>query len=141
MCSKGLCFILFACVMSASSISDNDVKIVDGNNLIIKDKTMALYAIKAAELGTYCDTTRRKYDCGLIARSALMDMSAGAKIICTQASAPHNKNKYKCLADGYDLSEGMVFTGWAKPLDSAPALFKKLAREAQEKRRGMWRLK
>jgi endonuclease YncB( thermonuclease family) len=120
-------------------VSDNNVSFIDGNNLEINGKPIALYAIEAPALGTLCETGKKQYDCGLIARSSLMDMSAGAKIICDKAPAPYNKEKYKCLSDGYDLSEGMVYTGWAKPLGSAPELFKKLARQAKEKRRGLWR--
>ncbi len=119
---------------------NNDVRFIDGNNLVINGKAIKLYAIKVPGLGTFCDAKKQKYDCGKISRSSLMDMSAGAKIICKQAPAPHSQNKYKCLSNGYDLSEGMVYTGWATPLETAPQLFKKLAREAKEKHRGMWRI-
>lgn len=121
-------------------ISAKDVRIIDGNNLVINGRLISLYGIKAPELGTSCGSNTKTYDCGLIARSSLIDMSAGARIVCTQAPARHNKNKYKCLSNGYDLSEGMVYTGWASPLNSAPQLFKRLAQEAKDKRRGMWRL-
>ena len=121
-------------------ISNSSIRFIDGSNLIINGREIALYAIKAPEMGAPCDPGKQKYDCGLLARSSLMDMSAGATIICNRAPAPHDKNKYKCLSNGYDLSEGMVYTGWAQPLKSAPALFKKLAREAKDKRRGIWRI-
>ncbi len=121
-------------------ISDNDVGFIDGGTLTIKGAPLVLYAIKAPELGSYCNPRLKKYDCGLISKSSLMDMSAGAKITCSPAPAPYSPNKYKCLSNGYDLSEGMVYTGWATPLETAPDLFKKLAREAKEKRRGMWRI-
>ena len=120
-------------------VSDNDVGFIDGGTLTIKGEALVLYAIKAPALGSYCNPRLKKYDCGLISKSSLMDMSAGAKITCSPAPAPHNK-KYKCLSNGYDLSEGMVYTGWATPLETAPDLFKKLAREAKQKRRGMWRI-
>lgn len=120
--------------------SDKNLRYIDGNRLLIKGKEISLYAIKAPELGTFCNPKKRKYDCGKIARSSLMDMSAGAKIICHPVTAPHDPGKFKCTAGGYDLSEGMIYTGWAQPLKSAPAYFKKLARQAREKRRGMWRI-
>jgi len=147
MCFKNLRFLLFA-IMTFSSvgaysepiISNGNIRFIDGNSLIIKGKSISLYAIQAPDLGTLCGTVDKKYDCGLIARSSLMDMSAGATIICDRAPAPHARDKYKCLSDGYDLSEGMIYTGWAKPLGTAPDLFKKLAREAKARRRGMWRI-
>jgi len=121
-------------------ISDNDVGFIDGGTLTIKGASLMLYAIKAPELGSYCNPRLKKYDCGLISKSSLMDMSAGAKITCSPAPAPYSNKKYKCLSNSYDLSEGMVYTGWATPLETAPDLFKTLAREAKEKRRGMWRI-
>jgi len=143
---KNLSFAVSAILISTSVtalggqvVSGGSVRFIDGNNLEINGKPIALYAIEAPDLGTLCETGKKQYDCGLIARSSLMDMSAGAKIVCNNAPAPYNTDKYKCLSDGYDLSEGMVYTGWAKPSDSAPELFKKLARQAREKRRGMWR--
>jgi len=135
----GILIVSSVSVFGGQTVSGDTVRFIDGNNLEINGKPIALYAIKAPVLGTLCQSGANKYDCGLIARSSLMDMSAGAKIICTPASPPHNEAKYKCLSDGYDLSEGMVYTGWARPTDSAPELFKKLARQAREKRRGLWR--
>ena len=146
MCFKksSLTFFTIMIISSVSAygeqiISDNNVRFIDGNSLIIKGKSVSLYGIQAPVLGSLCGSDK-KYDCGLIARSSLMDMSAGATIICDRAPAPHSQDKYKCLSDGYDLSEGMIYTGWAKPLGPAPDLFKKLAREAKARRRGMWRI-
>ncbi len=147
MISRGLSLTLASVVVLISAtaqaqqiVSNNDVGFIDGGTLTIKGKSFALYAIKAPQLGSYCNPRLKKYDCGLISKSSLMDMSAGATIVCSRAPAPYNKDKYKCLSDGYDLSEGMVYTGWATPLETAPDLFKKLAREAKEKPRGMWRI-
>jgi len=135
-----LAMLISATVHAQQIVSDNDVGFIDGGTLTIEGKSFVLYAIKAPQLGTYCNPQVKKFDCGLISKSSLMDMSAGARIICSPAPAPYNDKKYKCLSNGYDLSEGMVFTGWAMPLETAPDLFKKLAREAKEKRRGMWRI-
>lgn len=141
--SYALVAMILLCANTANAeqiVADKNIRFIDGNHLVIKGKTITLYGIRVRELGAPCDTTRKKYDCGLIARSSLMDMSAGAKIVCNQAPTPHDRSKYKCLSNGYDLSEGMVYTGWAKPLSSAPTLFKKLAQEAKDKHRGMWRI-
>ncbi len=136
----GMVMLIPAPAQAQQIVSDNDVGFIDGGTLTIKGRAFALYAIKAPQLGSYCNPRSKKYDCGLISKSALMDMSAGATIVCSPAPAPYNKDKYKCLSDGYDLSEGMVYTGWATPLETAPDMFKKLAREAKEKPRGMWRI-
>jgi len=147
MISKGFSLTLASVAMFISVtahaqqiVSDNDVGFIDGGTLTIKDRSFVLYAIKAPKLGSYCNPRLKKFDCGLISKSSLMDMSVGAKITCSPAPAPYNNKKFKCVSNGYDLSEGMVYTGWATPLETAPDLFKKLAREAKEKRRGMWRI-
>ena len=138
--ASGVMVLISATAHGQQIVSDNDVGFVDGATLTIKGKSFELYAIKAPQLGSYCNPRLKKYDCGLISKSALMDMSVGATIVCSRAPAPYNTEKYKCLSDGYDLSEGMVYTGWAIPLETAPDLFKKLAHEAKEKPRGMWRI-
>ena len=122
--------------LTASAIVANS-----GNSLVIQGKTIQLYGISVAKLGAFCDEQKKKYDCGLMARSSLLDLTAGATVSCQLSGAKLTPNTYKCLANGYDISEGMIYTGWATPTSDAPKLFETLALKAKQRRLGMWRLK
>lgn len=135
-----LAFIASSAAYADQTFTSNNAQTSDGNSLVIDGKTLPLYAIDAPHPGTFCDASRKKYDCGKMARSSLLDLTAGSTVVCKAAGKPHKTNSFRCLSNGYDLSEGMVYTGWATPSSTAPKLFDKLARQAKEKRHGMWRL-
>jgi endonuclease YncB( thermonuclease family) len=70
-----------------------------------------------------------------MARASLLDLTAGARLVCRQAGG----EQYRCTAGGYDLSEGMVYTGWAVPLPGAPPAYARVLADARARPRGIWR--
>ncbi len=53
-------------------------KIIDGDTIELQGQAIRLYGIDAPELGQACTIKERTYDCGLVARTALLDLTAGA---------------------------------------------------------------
>ena len=49
---------------------------------------------------------------------------------------PTNPPAAHCLSNGYDLSAGMVHTGWARATGAA---YREIETKARAARRGMWR--
>ena len=49
----------------------------------------------------------------------------------------------RCSAGGYDLSEGMIYTGWAllppEPEVAMPTVFATIQTQAEERQRGLWK--
>ncbi len=123
-------------------------KIIDGDTLAVQGRVIRLFGIDAPELGQACRIGARAYDCGRIARTALLDLTAGATVRCQLAPAsPENGAEDggadgrigRCTADGYDLSEGMAYTGWAlalRPVSERYVVFEERARAAS---RGLWK--
>ncbi len=114
-----------------------EIRVIDGGRIEVGGTVHTLYGIKAPALGEMCQVRGNRHDCGILARAGLMDLTAGAKVNCKPSNSEPQKSR--CLSDGYDLSEGMVYTGWAVVLPQSPKRLQTLMKEAKAGRRGMWR--
>jgi len=123
---------------SERTIGTGEFGVVDGDTLEIGGERMDLADIVAPEPGRQCLLSGSPRDCGDIARTALLDLTAGAIVECT-AVGSGDDTSYRCRANGYDLSEGMVYTGWALPLEGAPERYWSVLETAMERPRGFWR--
>ena len=120
---------------AADVLTTKTFTVVDGNRIAIDGRELRLDGIIAPELGRQCMLGGKARDCGLIAKAGLLDLTAGATVTCRKAGA----ETHRCTADGYDLSEGMVYTGWAVPLDGAPKAYWRVLKGAQDRPRGFWK--
>lgn len=123
-------------------------RIIDGDSLEVAGRTVDLAGVDAPEIEQRCERRERLYDCGRLAQAALMDLTAGTEVACrllagapTAAAAPPLA---RCSAGGYDLSEGMIYTGWALIPPSPQAGgriegFETIQDKAAEKQRGLWK--
>ncbi len=123
-------------------------KVIDGDTLEVRGKVFRLHGIDAPELGQACAIRSRLYDCGLVARTALLDLTAGAKVVCTlltrssdaPADAPANEGQPgRFAAGGYDLSEGMAYTGWALAQREQTTRYLRFEAQAKSAGRGLWK--
>ncbi len=105
--------------------------VIDAQQLELAGKRWRLPHIHTPRPGDVCAFKDRQIDCGLIAKTALQDLTAGAVVVCDTSDG-------LCRAGGYDLSEGMIYTGWARAAKDAPAKYKKLEKDAKARRRGLW---
>ncbi|MHA1568688.1 MAG: thermonuclease family protein [Alphaproteobacteria bacterium] len=116
-------------------------RIIDGNRLEIGGKRLRLYGVRAPEPGAECLVAGGRQPCGQLARTALMDLAAGADIRClpTGKAGPGTETVAICRAGGYDLSEGMAYTGWAVADREATDVYLGFERTARRRGHGMWR--
>lgn len=112
--------------------------VVSGDSLEVKGHRVRLFGIDAPELGQVCMMAGKTYDCGRIAATALMDLTAGIAVRCLPKQRVEGALVAECYADDYDLSEGMVYTGWALALPAEGRRYKGLENGAKEARRGLW---
>ncbi len=118
-----------------ASVTSGFGEAIDGNTVILNGQRFTLVGIAAPKPGFECTIRGAVRDCGGIARAALLDLMAGAKIECVLATP----RRYRCTANGYDLSEGMVYVGWAVPLSNAPVKYNSELNRAQARNHGLWR--
>lgn len=117
------------------------VQVVDGETLTIKGQAFCLAGIDAPEPGQTCiNRSGKRFDCGRVAGTALMDLTAGARVRCRPTGAKRNRCAIaSCEAGGYDLSEGMVYTGWALPDPATGARYRRYQALAEKRGHGLWR--
>ncbi len=123
---------MFFVLTAASPARAGEATVLRGDLLILDGQRHRLAGIEAPAPGQACILRGRTIDCGRIAASQLMDLTAGADVQCRRRS----DGMSVCTSDGYDLSEGMVHTGWARALNDKRRTLELAARAA---RRGMWR--
>lgn len=115
-------------------------RVVSGDHLEVAGKSLRLAGIDAPEAGQECRLSDRSYDCGRISATALMDLTAGVEVRCRRlGEAGESPATATCFAGDYDLSEGMVYTGWALADPHSGARYKRLEAGAKKARRGLWK--
>lgn len=114
--------------------------VISGDRLELKGRELKLMGIDAPDLAQRCLIKDRLYDCGAVSRTALMDLTAGAEVRCQSLHRADETAHFAiCTAAGYDLSEGMVYTGWAMADPESGDAYTEVQNDAEAKGRGLWR--
>jgi endonuclease YncB( thermonuclease family) len=129
-------WLFLLCALAMPALAGDAVEIVDGDTLLVDGAEVSLFGIAAPELGALCRRGGDESDCGVLARAALLDLTAGAEVVC--AAVGGTPGKVLCRANGYDLSEGMIYTGWATALPGEGRRYVALERRSRDAERGLW---
>lgn len=114
--------------------------VIDGDTLELAGRLLRLQGVDAPELDQRCWLKSRLYDCGRVARTALLDLTAGTEVVCSPVGPGlEGTTLAQCTAGGYDLSEGMAYTGWALSNAEAKPRYRAVEAGAREAGRGLWR--
>ncbi|MFQ5347352.1 MAG: thermonuclease family protein [Rhodothalassiaceae bacterium] len=116
-----------------------EARVEDAATVVVGGQRLRLYGIATPVPGDMCPLRGTRIDCGHVAATALMDLVAGARVVCETLDETADPPRARCLSEGYDLSEGMVYTGWARPLPDAPPALHAAESQAREGRHGLWR--
>lgn len=129
---------LFPQAASAADLAGHPV-IESGDTLRFGDVRVRLTGIEAPRAGAGCSRQGAPFDCARISTTALMDLTAGAVVRCFRLVARDGGVMARCEAGGYDLSEGMTYTGWARawPRDDNP--YRSFETQARARGHGLWR--
>ncbi len=139
--SLALVFLVAAvCPAAAGGELTGVPEVIEGDIIALQGHRLRLDGIDAPEPGQRCLFREKLYDCGEISRSALVDLTAGTEVACTTlGDGPGGTVLARCRAEGYDLSEGMVYTGWALPVDQGEERYSRQKEQAKSKGHGLWR--
>ena len=116
-------------------------KVILGDVLEVQGTRVRLIGIDAPERGQNCRAASgREFDCGHIAVTALMDLTAGVAVRCELTDQIVDDLPVAlCKAGGYDLSEGMVHAGSALASPGNQTIYSKIEKTARKGKHGMWR--
>jgi endonuclease YncB( thermonuclease family) len=115
--------------------------VIDGDTLVIDGEHIRLDGIDAPEREQVCrNSAGASYPCGLMAMARLRQVIDGTRLECVA----HYRDIYRrrvasCTADGKDVSDAMVRSGWA--LDVAlysGGRYLAAETEARGAKRGLW---
>ena len=124
--------------MAADVVGKGDA--IDGDTIVVAEKRFNLEGIDAPELGQRCDWPNGEVPCGDIARTALLDLVAGARVTCrAKGIDAAGETIGRCAADGFDISGNMVHTGWALADRKTGKNYLDIERRAQQAKRGLWK--
>lgn len=118
--------------------------IIDGDSLEVGGHRLDLHGIDAPELGLICRKKNGKsFDCGNVARTALLDLTAGLDVVCVPigeaGATPASPLPASCSAGGFSLNRNMIHTGWAVADRSVSSAYIATELDAKQAERGLWR--
>ncbi len=117
-----------------------NVAVLTGDTLRLGGKEVRLVGIEAPAAGAGCRLHGAPFDCARIAATALTDLTAGADVECEPAGrTPQGDIVARCMAGGYDLAEGMTYTGWARAWPREGNRYRGFENLARNRGHGLWR--
>ena len=140
-CLAGMAALLLAMasVIPAAAAGVGAAAVADGRTLTIAGQAFRLYGIAVPRPGDMCRRKQRRFDCAKVAASQLADLTAGAIVRCVPVgNTGAGPRLARCSVDGYDLSGGMVYTGWARADGGQTDIFNGIESEARRAGRGLW---
>jgi endonuclease YncB( thermonuclease family) len=119
-----------------------EARVIDGDTLEAGGRVFHLSGIDAPEPGQTCQWPNKEIPCGDISRTAMMDLVAGAKVVCKPvAGGTDSKEGIEavCVAGGFDIGANMVHTGWAVVSPGGPEAYRRTEERARAAKHGLWR--
>lgn len=117
--------------------------ITDGDTVIVKGKEIRLLDLDAPETDQIClDKGGQLWPCGITARNALQEWSAGKVWTCRLTNEKSSgRTLASCIVGGENVSKWMVRSGWALSPNNGKGYshrFDAEEREARDQKLGLW---
>ena len=132
-------FLLLAIPASAQDVT-GAARVVDGDTLVLADRSVRLVGIDAPELDQKCTRDGQEWACGEEAAAQLRSLVEGQIVSCRdKGSDAHGRLLATCHANGLELGATMVEYGWATAYRSYSSAYVGHEHRAQAAGQGIWR--
>ncbi len=117
----------------------NEVAVLDGDTLRVRDRVVRLAGVTAPDRGQTChDSLGTGFDCGVAAANALAGLVQQGPVECRlHGHDEAGRPLATCSAEGAEVNRTLVAQGWARATATTPALTAAEA-SARSARLGMW---
>jgi len=108
-------FLILILLASAGTVQAQNLRIVDGDTLVLDRIKYRINGIDAPEAGQTCKTAKgTDWACGEAATKTLIRLTRNRRIRCEKlATDPYNRIVARCYAGKLDLGRAMVVQGMA----------------------------
>lgn len=124
---------------SAETAPPSEVRIIDGDTIVVDGEHMRLFGIDAPEKQQTCTLGGQPQRCGLMATEALRELIGRAIVSCERRSTDrYGRTVAVCSVAGRDIGRQMVYSGWAIASIRYSNMYIDVENEARGSRRGLW---
>lgn len=132
-------FLILAFFISFSASVRAEVRVIDGDSLMVNGVEVRLEGIDAPEYHQECyDKDDKPYPCGKIAYEFLLKI-VGQDTTCEEIEKDrYHRSVAVCYSQGKNLNQEMVANGWAVAYTSYTDAFLDAEAKAKKAGRGIW---
>ena len=124
---------------AAAQLLFGQARAVDGDTLAIGETYVRLHGIDAVESAQTCNRAGQPWECGREAQEYLARLIEGATVQCRQRDRDsYGREVATCRANGRDLSQAMVDTGFAIALRHYSEAYVSTEDAARSRGIGIW---
>lgn len=133
-------FLYLFCSLVSLAQAKQYVKVIDGDSIVVDGVEMRLEGIDAPEYHQLCyRADKSSYPCGIEAFKYMKKLVQNQNLSCKNLG----KDRYKrqitvCFADGLDINQEMVKSGWAVAYDRYSRDYVDDEKLAKKKKKGVW---
>ena len=135
---KLLSILILGLLASNISFADN-LKIIDGDTIILNGEKIRFSGIDTPELKQTCLKDDQKVPCGMTAKRLLAEKIGNATVECTsEGKDTYKRTLAECFVNGESLSKFLVRSGYAFAYRKYSTKFIKDEEFAKANKLGMW---
>jgi len=135
---KFLTILILGLLTCNISFADN-LKIIDGDTIILNGEKIRFSGIDTSELKQTCLQEDQKVSCGLTAKKLLAEKIGNATVKCiSEGKDTYKRTLAECFVNGESLSKFLVRSGYAFAYRKYSTKFIKDEEFAKTNKLGMW---
>ena len=136
---KKLSLYVFLVLMFFNISFAGNLKIIDGDTIILNGEKIRFSGIDTPELKQTCLHADRKVSCGITAKKLLAEKIGGETLECTsEGKDTYKRTLAECFVNGESLSKFLVRRGYAFAYRKYSTKFIKDEEFAKTNKLGMW---
>ena len=139
---KKLSLLVFLLLMFCNASFANNLKIIDGDTIVLNGEKIRFSGIDTPELKQTCMNGNQKVFCGMLAKMLLVKKIGNEIPQCTrEGKDTYKRTLAECFINGESLSVFLVRSGYAFAYRKYSDKFIKEEEFAKKNKLGMWSMK